>query len=742
MARTPQQLIEQATRHAAHLERLKTQDVNELIELLDEVNAQVMARLQRGNITDFSRSRLEAELSVINQLMTQALDDSIIPRLNAQILELGQYEAGFEVRSLENVTVNAEYTVPADVQIREAIYGEPLQVTGANRGKLLEPFIKEWEEGAANRVSQTIRAGYVQGLTTPEIVRSVRDTAMVPSRQNLQAITRTALQHAANESRMATWNANQDIITGYRWVSTLDSRTTPQCQALDGQVFKMGEGPMPPAHINCLTGDTDILSRSRIANVYKRAYKGIVVKLTTQSGKTLTITPNHPVLTRRGWIPAGDINGGDQLACIAEPARLHNHKKDCVKAKFSDLFAAFDITANSGSVSDRPSSTKDFHGDGANSDVRVVNIDSLARYGVRVFLANYFKNSSIIFRTAVRFAFSGKGRFNLFFFGHGSVSGSFVRFRSQFSDLLGRRVLHSCRLLLTRVATVKTFFGKVFCNNRWASSEALCYSSNSNARLEQRDNLRCVNLGNSRPVLTGKLNPFSLAITLKNIISYTGFKSGLLCAKSFLNKLKGAFAPFVSLLFLRINSFCGSANSTKSLVQDSLTNASDIRALLDGAAGSVEFDSVIECVRASFDGHVYNLENKENWYLANGIITHNCRSTTTAQLDERFAFLEEDATRFSRDPQTGRAQVGEVPANETYYGWLKRQPAEVQDSILSNSRSKGDGETLGALLRRGDLSAERFRELQLDRNFEPATIEEMRELEPAAFKKAGLDDSN
>ena len=731
MPSTPQQLLDQATRHQAHLERLKTQDVNELIELLDEINANIIQRLQRNNITDFSRSRLESELETVRQLMTEQIDDEVIPTLNRQITELGQYESRFEVRSLQNVA-EADYQLPADTQIRAAVFGEPLQARGPTNGKLLEPFIRDWKEGAANRVSQTIRAGFAQGQTTQDIVRSIRDTAMVPAKQNLKAVARTALQHAANEARQATWNANRDIVKKYRWVSTLDSRTTSQCQALDGQEYEFGEGPMPPAHINCLTGDTDILSRSRITNVYKRTYKGAVIKLTTQSGRTLTITPNHPVLTRRGWVSAGDINSGDKLACIAEPAILHNHKKDCVKAKFSDLFAAFDVTADSGSIGYRPTTTEDFHGDGADGNVRVVNINSLAGYGLRVFLANYFKNSSVILRTAVRLAFSGQGRLNSFFFGYGSVSGSFVRFRSQLSDLAGRRALHSCSLLLTSVAKMKAFFCKVFCNNRWASSESLCYSSNSNTSIEQGDDLRRVNVRNSDPVLARKIDSIPFGVSLKNIISYAGFKNGVFCAKSFFNKVKGASASFVSFLFLKLHPFGGKAHRAESLVQNRFANASDFGALLDGAAGAVHFDSVIECFRASFDGHVYNLENRENWYLSNGIITHNCRSTTVAVLDDDLQFLDGDGTRRDRDPETG--QVGEVGAQTTYYGWLKRQPAKTQDSIIGPAR--------GRLLRNGGLTTERFRKLQLDRNFEPATLEKMRELEPAAFERAGLDDSN
>ena len=60
------------------------------------------------------------------------------------------------------------------------------------------------------------------------------------------------------------------------------------------------------------------------------------------------------------------------------------------------------------------------------------------------------------------------------------------------------------------------------------------------------------------------------------------------------------------------------------------------------------------------------------------------------------------------------------------------QPAKVQDSIV--------GSTRGKLLRDGGLSAGRFAELQLGKRFEPLTLDEMRQLEPIAFHKAGLDD--
>jgi SPP1 gp7 family putative phage head morphogenesis protein len=52
----------------------------------------------------------------------------------------------------------------------------------------------------------------------------------------------------------------------YRYVATLDSRTSSICAALDGREFEYGKGPMPPQHFNCrsttvpIDYDPDILA--------------------------------------------------------------------------------------------------------------------------------------------------------------------------------------------------------------------------------------------------------------------------------------------------------------------------------------------------------------------------------------------------------------------------------------------------------------------------------------------------
>jgi hypothetical protein len=82
------------------------------------------------------------------------------------------------------------------------------------------------------------------------------------------------------------------------------------------------------------------------------------------------------------------------------------------------------------------------------------------------------------------------------------------------------------------------------------------------------------------------------------------------------------------------------------------------------------------------------------------------------------------------DGELKRGPLYEVPANQSYYSWLKTQPAAVQDSII--------GTTRGKLLRNGGISSQRFAALQLNKNFKPITLAEMRELEPTAFIKANI----
>jgi len=102
-----------------------------------------------------------------------------------------------------------------------------------------------------------------------------------------------------------------------------------------------------------------------------------------------------------------------------------------------------------------------------------------------------------------------------------------------------------------------------------------------------------------------------------------------------------------------------------------------------------------------------------------------CRSTVVA-ITKFSKLFSQGATRSSKGAEGGN----QVSASLSYYEWLKTQPASFQDQALGKARAK--------LFRDGGLSADRFSQLQLDRNFSPLTLDEMRALEPLAFERAGI----
>lgn len=129
------------------------------------------------------------------------------------LVELGEYEAEFEARNLQNAVVDGvETVIPAPAQVREAVFSAPLSVRGADGGQLLEPFITGWTNTERKRITGVIRQGYFEGRTTAQIIRDIRGTkankyrdgVLAITQRNAAAVVRTAVAHAAATARMET----------------------------------------------------------------------------------------------------------------------------------------------------------------------------------------------------------------------------------------------------------------------------------------------------------------------------------------------------------------------------------------------------------------------------------------------------------------------------------------------------------------------------------------------------------
>ena len=75
-----------------------------------------------------------------------------------------------------------------------------------------------------------------------------------------------------------------------------------------------------------------------------------------------------------------------------------------------------------------------------------------------------------------------------------------------------------------------------------------------------------------------------------------------------------------------------------------------------------------------------------------------------------------------------RASEFGVTENVSYYEWLKKQDKGYIQSVLGKKKTE--------LFLADDMTADKFRQLNLDKSFEPLSLEQMKEFEPVAFEKA------
>ena len=252
MPATPSQLTEQVTRHQVFFEGLKTHEFNELEKVLTLGQKKILGELASDNVRSWTTRQLERRLVFFTGLLNDLYDKQITPELFNRIKEIAVYEAGFEKRSLENV-VEYDFEVPSDSQLFAAVKVQPLSVQGADKGKLLDSFIADWNERDKKQVVNAIRSGFAIGQTTNDIVRELKKDIFTKNKRDLEMLVRTSLQHSATVAREETFKANSDIINRVRIIATLDSRTTLICQSMDKRTFPINEGPRPPFHVGCRT---------------------------------------------------------------------------------------------------------------------------------------------------------------------------------------------------------------------------------------------------------------------------------------------------------------------------------------------------------------------------------------------------------------------------------------------------------------------------------------------------------
>jgi SPP1 gp7 family putative phage head morphogenesis protein len=246
------------SRHAHFIERYKTGQYNRLKPFLNRAIRSLSDELLKTN-TVTSQLRIEAKLKLIEQIMVNELS-GFTDDFQEQLRLFAESEAGFGIKSMGQF-VTADFVNPSPAQLWAAVNARPFN------NKLLKDSLNEFTTLQSRLVRDTVSTGFFEGKTTQEIVRQIVGTKsqnfkngiLEVTRNSASRMVRTAINHTASVAKDKLFQDNSDIAPYYEWVSTLDSRTSLTCMSLDGKIFTVGKGKLPPAHFNCRSTTAPLL---------------------------------------------------------------------------------------------------------------------------------------------------------------------------------------------------------------------------------------------------------------------------------------------------------------------------------------------------------------------------------------------------------------------------------------------------------------------------------------------------
>jgi hypothetical protein len=258
----------------------------------------------------------------------------------------------------------------------------------------------DYNTALANRVHDLVTGMVDEGKSPGEIAKALRSN--VPGFLNGEPIsiqrpgkskfTATPAQYAEMLARTMPNDIRNEgyiekmkemgVADGWIWDGVLDGSTCEKCkkEIRDKRVRSWDE-PRPPqaSHPSCLHPDTFCIAIGGALAATRSWYDGPMIQIKFSSGRNLTITPNHMLLTPIGFAAAKFLLKGDYVLGCSElkgPTSCNPDDNDST----STIEEIFDSLRLSGSMATRrmPVTAIDFHGDARfiKKDIDIVWADS------------------------------------------------------------------------------------------------------------------------------------------------------------------------------------------------------------------------------------------------------------------------------------------------------------------------------------------------------------------------------
>jgi SPP1 gp7 family putative phage head morphogenesis protein len=259
-------------RKLLRLERAANGIVGEARGILDALFDEIVAELARIDPTGPTRRRFREErlrkLMAEVQRLTGSRFTQIRRLLISRLSDLGTIQAEAAAKTLQETVLRGSpqataATIAARIGGRSVVgrdlfrailesdpFGEP-----GKRVDLLSNWIDSSRVSTVDAFRRRIRAGMVAEDTLDDMVRAIRGQGGVRdmTRNQVEAVTRTAVNFISNKGYDNTFQRNADVIAGLQYAAVLDGRTTLICASRDGTVYALDDPNRPqlPAHYGC-----------------------------------------------------------------------------------------------------------------------------------------------------------------------------------------------------------------------------------------------------------------------------------------------------------------------------------------------------------------------------------------------------------------------------------------------------------------------------------------------------------
>lgn len=366
--------------------------------------------------------------------------------------------------------------------------------------------------------------------------------------------------------------------TEYRWRTQRDNKVRPSHAYMEGKWVRFDSPPSETGYYhvgedwNCFPGETLIQFADKIDCAMRRVYTGKAVTLTTKSGNILKSTLNHPILTNRGWVLANDLKIGDYLVEIIDSERIKsNSNVNNTIPSISNIFNSIKIHAFRRRRVHFVGSGKsylNFHGEVVvKKEVDIVFPDGELSFNaiknIRAKRNKFFFTSSNNYSFPIFYCIS----FFKLFFSIFNSSKRIIGFNCNIFSFFKRKVFKSNNVGFTTIPNDDISFSESINNT---SSRYIVF-------------------------FRKKKSAFPRNIFINNIL-WTRFR----------------FSKFNIFFFNNSSSY-------------SYREIQRVRDALSTHSIDIKFTRLIDKFITDFDGHVYNLQTEKEFYIANNIVTHNCR---------------------------------------------------------------------------------------------------------------------